>query len=79
MDEGSHILLFQRQSELSSGAGGTTESDCNIRLRQRVHTRPRFDMPSSATQGKGRGAWPTCDFFLSRVCEEAASTGEEAD
>lgn len=80
MDEGSHVLLFQRQTELSSGAGGITKSDHNIRLRQHGRAHPLFDVPVWATQGKGRGAWPTCGLFpLSGVCEEAERAVEEAD
>jgi len=58
MDEGFHILLLQRQTKLSSRAGGITKSDCNIRLRQQGGTHPPFDVPGLATQGKGRGVDP---------------------
>lgn len=68
MDEGFHILLSQRQTELSSGAGGITKSDCNIRLRQHGHTHPLFAMPGSATQGKVRGVQLTCISFSWAGC-----------
>lgn len=79
MGEDFHILLFQRQTELSSGAVGTTTPGCNIRLRQLRHTHLLFDMPSSASNRQGRGERPSCDFFLSRLCEEVKNTMEESD
>lgn len=73
MDEDFHILLF------SSGAVGTMRPGCNMRLRQCRHTHLLFDVPSSASQGQGRVEWPSCDFFLSRMCEEVETTMEESD
>lgn len=78
-DEDLHILLFQRQTELSRGAVGTTTPGCNIRFRQSRHTHLLFDVPSSARQGQRRTERPSCGFFLKRMCEEVENTMEESD
>lgn len=79
MDEDCHLLLFQRQTELSSGAVGTTTPGCYSSLRHHRHTHLLSDVPSSASQGQGRGKRPSCDFFLSGVCEDVENTMEESD
>lgn len=47
----------------SSAGSSRVSPNCNIRLRHHGHTRMPFDMPGSATQGRGKGTRPACISF----------------